>query len=136
MSVLDPLSHALAGVVAGAHDALTSLGADPSSGPVWLLSIVAVVVVVRLALLPLVVRGVRQAHAAARARPALHDLTQRFRNRKDADSVRALMAERRQISADHGLSGSAACPCSSSSRSGSRCTASSPTSRPVRRWAR
>jgi YidC/Oxa1 family membrane protein insertase len=104
MSVLDPLSHALAGVVAGAHDALGALGADPSSGPTWLLSLAAVVVVVRLAMLPLVVRGVRQTHAAARARPRLQDLTRRYRNRKDADSIRELMAERRKISADHGLS--------------------------------
>lgn len=104
MSVLDPVSHALAAVVAAAHDGLTALGADPSSGPVWLLSIAAVVLVVRLALLPLVARGVRQAHAAARARPALQDLTRRYRNRRDADSVRELLAERRRISADHGLS--------------------------------
>lgn len=104
MSVLDPLSSALSVVVAGAHAGLTALGADPSAGGTWLLSIAALVVVVRLALLPLVIRGVRQARAAARARPQLRALTDRYRGRTDAESLRRLMAERRAITADHGVS--------------------------------
>lgn len=103
MSVLDPLSHALAAVVAGAHTGLTALGADPSSGVVWVLSIASVVVVVRLALMPLVVRGVRMAHSSARARPHLRELTERYRGRTDPDSLRELIAERRRIAADHGM---------------------------------
>ena len=101
MSVLDPLSHALAVVVATAHSGLTSLGADPVSGTTWLLSVAAVVVLVRLALLPLAVHGVRLAHATARARPQLQELTKRYRNRKDPESMRALMQERRRIAAEH-----------------------------------
>lgn len=103
MSVLDPLSHALAAVVAGAHAGLTALGADPSSGVVWVLAIASVVVVVRLALLPIVVRGVRLAHSSARARPHLRELTERFRGRTDREAMRELMAERRRIAADHGM---------------------------------
>jgi len=104
MSVLDPLSHVLAAVVAAAHTALTSLGADPASSTTWVLCIATVVTVVRLALLPLVVHGVRQAHASARARPQLAELTKRYRNRKDPDSLRALINERRRIAAEHKLS--------------------------------
>jgi len=103
MSLLDPLSHALAAVVAAAHAALTSLGADPRAGSTWLLCIAAVVVAVRLALLPLVAHGVRVAHASARARPRLQALAAKYRDRRDADSVRAMMTERRQISADSGM---------------------------------
>lgn len=102
MSVLDPLSHALAVLIAAAHVALTSLGADPTAGTTWLLCIAAVVVAVRLALLPLVVHGVRLSHASARARPDLQDLAKRYRNRKDPDSVRRFMDERRRIAAEHG----------------------------------
>ena len=83
MSFLDPLSHALAALIAAAHVGLTSLGADPSAGTTWLLCIAAVVVTVRVAMLPLVVHGVRLAHASARARPHLQDLAKRYRNRKD-----------------------------------------------------
>jgi YidC/Oxa1 family membrane protein insertase len=109
MSVLDPLpldgmSHALAFLLAGAHTVLAHVGADPASGLTWLLCIASVVVVVRLALLPLAVHGVRAAHASARARPHLQELTRRYRNRTDAESMRAFMSERRRIAADHGMS--------------------------------
>lgn len=104
MSVLDPLSHALATVVATAHAGITALGADPASGSTWVLCIAALVVVIRLAMLPLVIHGVRQAHAGARARPQLQALAQRYRNRRDPDSLRAYSQERRRISAEHDVS--------------------------------
>ncbi|RYP88019.1 membrane protein insertase YidC [Nocardioides guangzhouensis] len=104
MSPLDPLSHALAAVMAAAHHTSTALGADPDSGATWALCIAAVVVVVRLAMLPLAVRGVRLAHATARARPHLRELTDRYRERRDPDSVRELMAERRRIADEHRMS--------------------------------
>lgn len=104
MSVLDPLSHALAAVVAATHAGLSALGADPASGATWLLCIAVVVVVVRTALLPLTIHSVRQAHAAARARPQLQALAKTFRNRRDPDSLRAFAAQRRRIAAEHGMS--------------------------------
>ncbi|MBC2933765.1 membrane protein insertase YidC [Nocardioides sp. zg-1228] len=104
MSLLDPISHALAAVLAATHDALTSLGAPPDAAATWVLGIAALVVLVRLAVLPLVVHGVRQAHAAARARPHLQGIAERYRGRTDAESVRALMRERRTVSAEHGVS--------------------------------
>ena len=102
MSLLDPLSHALAALVAAAHHALASIGADPAAGSTWLLCIAVVVAAVRLALLPLVVHGVRLAHASARLRPDLQDLARRYKNRTDADSVRRHLEERRRIAAEHG----------------------------------
>lgn len=104
MSVLDPLSHALAAVVSTAHAGLTLLGADPATGTTWVLCIATVVLVVRVALLPLAIHGVRQAHASARARPQLQALAQRYRTRPDGATLRAYMDERRRITAEHGIS--------------------------------
>jgi YidC/Oxa1 family membrane protein insertase len=101
MSVLDPLSHALAAVVVSAHTAVTSVGVDPASATAWVLCIAVVVAVVRIALLPLAAQGIRLAHASARARPDLLDLTERYRGRKDPESLRALASERRRIAAEH-----------------------------------
>jgi YidC/Oxa1 family membrane protein insertase len=101
MSVLSPLSHALAAVVAAAHSGLTSLGADPGSGTTWVLCIAAVVVVVRVALLPLAVHGVRLAHASARARPQLQELAERYRTRRDPAGLRAFAEERRRVAVEH-----------------------------------
>ena len=110
MSVLTPLTHALAAVVAAAHATLTSLGADPGSGATWVLCIAAVVAVVRLALLPLAAHGVRLAHASARARPQLKELSERYRSRRDPDGLRAFAEERRAIAAEHELSSWGALP--------------------------
>lgn len=104
MSPLEPLTHALAAIVAGTHSLTTTLGLDPYGATAWLVSIAAVVVVLRLALLPLVVRGVRQAHAGARARPHLRRVSEEFQGRTDPESVRALMAARREVHAEHGVS--------------------------------
>ncbi len=104
MSVFDPLTHALAALIAAVHTGLTSVGLHPESGLTWLLSIAAVVVSVRVALLPLAVHGVRLAHASARARPQLQELTERYRHRNDPEAMRALMEERRRIAAEHSMS--------------------------------
>lgn len=104
MSLLEPFSHALAAVLAATHHALSTLGAPPDSALVWLLCVAAVVMLVRTALLPLVVHGVRQAHAAARARPHLQRIAERYRGRTDPHSLRRLMDERRVVSAEHGVS--------------------------------
>lgn len=104
MSVLDPLSHALASVVSTAHAGFTLVGADPTSGTTWVLCIATVVMVVRVALLPLTVHSVRQAHASARARPQLQTLAQQYRSRTDPASLRAYLSERRHIGAEHGIS--------------------------------
>ena len=71
MFLLDPFTHVLAAVLSAAHAGLTALGLDSHAGLTWLLCIAAVVALVRVALLPFVVHGVRTAHAAARARPQL-----------------------------------------------------------------
>ncbi|WP_232678776.1 membrane protein insertase YidC [Nocardioides sp. R-C-SC26] len=104
MSVLDPLSHALAAIVAGTHSGLTGLGVDPSSGLAWCLSIAAVVVLVRAALVPLTIHTVRNAHAASRARPQLRALAEKYRGRTDQEAIAAQLAARREISAEHGMS--------------------------------
>jgi YidC/Oxa1 family membrane protein insertase len=104
MSLLDPITHALAAVLAATHDTLSALGTEPDSALTWLLCVTAVVVLVRTALLPFVVHGVRQAHAASRARPHLQGLAERYRGRTDADSLRRMMDERREVSAEHGVS--------------------------------
>ncbi|MFW6775401.1 YidC/Oxa1 family membrane protein insertase [Nocardioides sp. CPCC 205120] len=104
MSVLDPLTHALAALVAATHATLTHLGAAPDGALAWCLALLAVVAAVRLLLLPLVVHGVRQAHASARARSDLAELARRYRGRRDAASLRAYADERRRVGAEHGVS--------------------------------
>ncbi len=102
--MLDPLTSVLSTLLSAVHHLVTDLGAPPGGVVAWCLSIAAIVVVVRGALLPITVHQVRNARRAAVARPHLQALAQRYAGRTDPESLRAMMAERRQLSAEHGVS--------------------------------
>ena len=107
MSVLDPFTHALAAVLAAAHTVATNAGLAPDAGLTWVLCIAALVVGVRLLLLPLVVHGVRAAHTSARMRPHLKALADRHRTALDArdpEAMRVFMEQRRALAREHGAS--------------------------------
>lgn len=99
-----PVTSALASVLAGTHTLATSLGLAAGSASAWLLSIALLVVAVRTLLLPLVVRGVRDAHARAKARPQLLDLQRRYAGWRDLESLQRLRAAKREVHAEHGVS--------------------------------
>ena len=87
-----PLKTAVAAVLAAAHALLSAAGLDPGAGGTWAAAIALLVLLVRLALLPAVAHGVRQARAAALARPQLLQLCERY------------AAQQRAVRAEHGLS--------------------------------
>lgn len=103
MNPINPLSHALAAVLAGAHALASSLGLAPASAAAWLAALALLVVAVRGLTVPLVLRGVRDSHARARARPQLLALQERYAGRLDAEGLRAVRAERRAIHSEHGV---------------------------------
>ena len=99
MSLLDPLSHALAEVLPRHAARLSRRPRSVHRLRIWILSVTAVVVTVRLALLPLVEHGVRseprlRARPSAPAEPAERDRKRRQpgepapRSRTSADASR------------------------------------------------
>lgn len=80
-SLLNPLAWleaAVSGVLVAAHALLAAAGLDPAGGAAWTAAVVVLVVVVRVALLPLVVRGLRAAHRSAALAPQLRALQARY----------------------------------------------------------
>jgi YidC/Oxa1 family membrane protein insertase len=69
-----------------------------------LLAILLLVVAVRLAMLPLVVHGVRAAHARARANPQLRALQQKYAGTRDPESLQRMRSAQKAIHAEHGVS--------------------------------
>ncbi len=102
--LLNPVVAAVATVLATAHSIAATFGLPSGSGGAWLLAIAMLVGVVRTALLPVVVHGVRATHARARALPALTDLRRRFAGTRDLDRLREMRSEQRRIHAEHGVS--------------------------------
>lgn len=99
-----PLKTAVAAVLAAAHALLSAAGLDPGAGGTWAAAIALLVLLVRLALLPAVAHGVRQARAAALARPQLLQLCERYAGRRDPEALQRYAAQQRAVRAEHGLS--------------------------------
>jgi len=104
LDLLRPLELAISAVLVAAHDALVHLGQPPGSGATWALSVVALVLAVRTALLPLTVHQLRSSRRMQHAQPRLAELRARYRGRTDAESLRALAAETRAVHAEVGSS--------------------------------
>lgn len=92
-----PLRAVVATVLVAAHDALAALGLAPAGGAAWALAIVALVLAVRVALLPLTVWQVRGARATAAAQPRLREVQARHRGRTDTASLLEARAARQQV---------------------------------------
>lgn len=107
-TLVHPFRWLVAWVLVTAHDALAPLGLDPA-GAAWVLAVVVLVVVVRVALLPLVVRQVRSAHALALVQPRLREVQQRHRGRTDAASRRAQAEEQQAVLREAGVNPLAGC---------------------------
>lgn len=99
-----PFTHLVSAALAAAHAGLEAAGLDPHAGVTWALAIIALVVAVRLAVLPVAVHGVRMAHASASARPALEALRRRYAGRTDLESLQAMRAEQARIQREHSMS--------------------------------
>lgn len=101
--VLSPVVHALAAVLAAAHDLVAGLLPDLPAGAAWTASVVLLVAAVRVLLLPLVVHGVRQAHAGARARPALRALAAQHGRPRTPEALAAYRTARTEVAREHGV---------------------------------
>ena len=101
-SLFRPVETAIAWLLASLHDLAATAGWG--AGTAWLAALIGLVVVVRGALVPVTIRQVRLAHAAARARPALAEIARRYAGRTDPESLRRQLAESRAVRAEHGVS--------------------------------
>lgn len=103
-TLLTPLTHAVAAVLAAAHHLAAGLGLAASSAGAWLLAVALLVIAVRTVLLPVTIHGVRSAHARAHAAPQLRELRRRYAGSRDLEQLTAMRAEQRRIHAEHGVS--------------------------------
>jgi YidC/Oxa1 family membrane protein insertase len=103
-TVLAPFEFVLSFVLVAAHSGLVAAGLPAASGATWAGSIAVLVLVVRLALLPLVVRQLRSSRRLAAAAPALQEIRERYRGARDPEALSRLRAETRQVYADAGAS--------------------------------
>src|SRR5690625_194123 len=93
-AVLWPLKVAVAWIMVQAHDALTFLGMDAAGGWTWVLSIVALVVVIRVLLIPLFVRQIKASRGMQVVQPEIQKLQKKYKGKTDPASRQAIDRKR------------------------------------------
>ncbi|GAA2176429.1 membrane protein insertase YidC [Agrococcus versicolor] len=88
-----PIKWVLEAILAGAHWVLESLGMDPFSGLVWVLSIASLTLVVRTAMIPLTVRQIHSSRKALEVAPEIKKIQDKYRGKKDQFSREAMQRE-------------------------------------------
>jgi YidC/Oxa1 family membrane protein insertase len=101
-TLLSPFEFAISHVLVSAHHLLAAAGLPAAGGFTWVASVAILVVVVRSALLPLVIRQVRMAHRLAAAAPRLQQVRERYRGARDQESLIRFHAEKQAVYAEAG----------------------------------
>src|SRR5690625_4852406 len=108
-TVLWPLKVAVAWIMVNAHNALTALGMDSAGGWTWFLSIVALVVVIRILLIPLFVRQIKASRGMQVVQPEIQKLQKKYKGKTDPASRQAMQQEMMAIYKEAGTSPFASC---------------------------
>lgn len=96
-NILLPLEWAVSWIIVTAHSGLEALGLDPASGAAWSLSIVALVLVIRIALIPLFVRQIRASRQMQIIQPEIKKIQDKYKGKKDQASREAMTKETMEL---------------------------------------
>ena len=107
--ILYPLKWVVAWIMVGAHNVLAFLGMPSDGGWTWLLSIVALVIVIRILLIPLFVRQIKASRGMQLVQPEIQKLQKKYKGKTDPASRQAMQQEMMAIYKDHGTSPFASC---------------------------
>src|SRR5690606_171359 len=107
--LLWPLKVAVAWIMVRAHDVLTWLGMPAEGGWTWLLSIVALMIVIRILLIPLFVRQIKASRGMQLVQPEIQKLQKKYKGKTDPASRQAMQQEMMAIYKAHGTSPFASC---------------------------
>jgi len=96
-SILFPLEWVVAWIMVTAHDLLTTLGLPSDGGLTWTLSIVALVLVIRTALIPLFVRQIKASRQMQIIQPELKKVQDKYKGKTDQASREAMTKETMEL---------------------------------------
>ena len=108
-TILWPLKWAVELILVGWHWVLTLLGVPESSGLIWVLSIIGLVLVVRSALIPLFVKQIKSQRKMMEIAPELKKVQEKYRGKKDQLSREAMSRETMALYKKHGTSPVSGC---------------------------
>jgi len=106
---LYPIEWAVAWIMYGSHALFTTLGMSTGSGFAWVLSIVALVIVIRIILIPLFFRQIKASRGMQMMQPELQAIQKKYKGKSDPNSREAMTRETMELYRKHGTNPFASC---------------------------
>ena len=108
-TILFPIQWVVAWIMYGSHQLFTSLGFQDGPGFAWVLSIVALVIVIRILLIPLFFKQIKASRGMQMMQPELQAIQKKYKNKKDPSSREAMGRETMELYRKHGTNPMASC---------------------------
>ena len=108
-AILHPFAWAIAWLWVWIHDLLVLLGMSSGSGIAWVLSIVLLTILVRIAIIPLFLKQIRSSRAMQAIQPEMRKIQEKYKGKKDQVSRQKMMEETQALQRKHKVSPFASC---------------------------
>jgi YidC/Oxa1 family membrane protein insertase len=108
-TILWPLRWVIEVILVGFHHLFQAIGMDPDGGPTWVLSIVALVVVVRACLIPIFVRQIKNQRKMMEIAPQMKKIQDKYKGKKDQLSREAMSRETMALYKQNGTNPLSSC---------------------------
>lgn len=104
-----PIEWVVAWIMYGSHWLFTSLGMESGPGTAWVLSIVALVIVIRIVLIPLFFKQIKASRGMQMIQPELQAVQKKYKGKTDPASREAMTRETMELYRKHGTNPFASC---------------------------
>jgi YidC/Oxa1 family membrane protein insertase len=108
-ALLYPIEWVVAWIMTGSHTLFTTLGLPEGPGVAWVLSIVALVIVIRIVLIPLFFKQIRASRGMQMMQPEMQAIQKKYKGKTDPASREAMTRETMELYKKHGTNPFASC---------------------------
>ena len=108
-AILHPFAWAISWLWVWIHDFLVLVGMSSGSGIAWVLSIVLLTILVRIAIIPLFLKQIRSSRAMQAIQPEMRKIQEKYKGKKDQVSRQKMMEETQALQRKHKVSPFASC---------------------------
>jgi YidC/Oxa1 family membrane protein insertase len=106
---LYPIEWVVAWIMYGSHTFFTTLGLSSGPGIAWVLSIVALVIAIRIVLIPLFFKQIKASRGMQMMQPELQAVQKKYKGKSDPASREAMTRETMDLYKKHGTNPFASC---------------------------
>jgi YidC/Oxa1 family membrane protein insertase len=107
--LLWPIMWVVAWIMVQFHALLSAIGLDPAGGTAWALSIVGLVIVIRIALIPLFFRQIKASRGLQLIQPEMQAIQKKYKGKTDPASREAMSRETMALYSKHGTNPFSSC---------------------------